>query len=115
MKIVACDGQDALQHLVQIEGGEHGLAGIVQDRDFIHSSRRIVTWQRQLAEVPKVTKESALNEECALALLPPSCSANQPVGSQAEPEVHKQPQIELEPAVASEWKRGCQKEVRHIA
>ncbi len=38
VKVVPCDGQDALQHLVQIEGGEHGLAGIVQDRDVVHSS-----------------------------------------------------------------------------
>jgi hypothetical protein len=68
-----------------------------------------------LAEVPKVTKESAFSEECAVALLPPSCSANQPVGSQAEPEVYKQSQIELEPAVARQWKGGCKKEVRHIA
>ena len=43
MKIVVCDLQDALQHLVQIKGGEHGLAGIVQDRNFIHTSGDIVT------------------------------------------------------------------------
>src|SRR5271157_102104 len=29
MKIVARDRQDSLQHLVQIEGGEHSLAGVV--------------------------------------------------------------------------------------
>jgi hypothetical protein len=39
MKIVVRDAQDALQHLVQIEGGEHRLSGIVQDCNFVHSSR----------------------------------------------------------------------------
>jgi hypothetical protein len=36
MKIVSRDSQDALQHLIQIKGGEHRLSGIVQDRDFVH-------------------------------------------------------------------------------
>jgi hypothetical protein len=43
MKIVMRDGQDALQHLVQIKGGEHSLACIVQDCDSIHTSGHIVT------------------------------------------------------------------------
>ena len=30
------DRQNALQHLVQIEGGKHRLTGIVQDRDPVH-------------------------------------------------------------------------------
>ena len=29
MEIVARDGQDSLQHLVQIKGGEHGLARFI--------------------------------------------------------------------------------------
>src|ERR1700729_1854114 len=36
MEIVAGNLQDALQHLIQIEGGEHSLARFVQDRDFLH-------------------------------------------------------------------------------
>jgi hypothetical protein len=60
MKIVACDGQDVLQHLIQIKGGEHSLACIVQDCDFIHTSGDIVTWKRWLPEVPKVTRKMAL-------------------------------------------------------
>ena len=43
MKIVVRDAEDALQHLIQIEGGEHSLACIVQDCDFIHTSGDIVT------------------------------------------------------------------------
>ena len=38
MKVVPRDAENALQHLVRIKGGEHGLARIVQDRDFIHGS-----------------------------------------------------------------------------
>src|SRR5580658_716967 len=55
MKIVARDRQDALQHLVQIEGGEHSLASIVQDCDSVHTCGHIVTWRGRLLEVPKVT------------------------------------------------------------
>ena len=41
MKIVVRDAQNALQHLVQIKGGEHSLARVVQDRNFIHWLRGI--------------------------------------------------------------------------
>ena len=48
-------------------------------------------------------------------LLPPSGSADQPVGNDAEPEVHDQAYVELEWAVARQWKGGREKEVRHVA
>jgi hypothetical protein len=54
MEIVARDGQNPLQHLVWIKGGEHGLARIVKDCGFLHSER-ILPWRAGVTEVPKVT------------------------------------------------------------
>src|SRR5579871_6207639 len=39
LKVIARNGQDPLQHLVQIKSREHGLAGVIQDRNFWHSSQ----------------------------------------------------------------------------
>jgi len=39
MKIIARNHQDLPQDLVQIEGRQHRLTGIVEDGDLLHSAR----------------------------------------------------------------------------
>ena len=43
MEVVPRDDQDALQHFVQVKGGQHRLAGVVKYGDFLHGASRIVT------------------------------------------------------------------------
>src|SRR5437879_4481939 len=92
MKIVARDCQDSLQHLIQIKGGEYGLARVVQDRYFCHFYP-----DSTAGETSYRGSESNLcrrQVESSIPVLPPfSRSANQPVGDQAEPEIYHDSQI----------------------
>src|SRR3974377_1296209 len=40
MEIVARNGQDLLQDLVEVERRQDGLAGVIEDGDFLHAARR---------------------------------------------------------------------------
>ncbi len=52
MEVVAHDAQDLAQHLVQVEGREYRLAGIVKEGDFLHAAR--LSSQENTARLPRV-------------------------------------------------------------
>ena len=55
MEVIPRNHQDPLQDFVQVEGGEHRLAGVVKDRDLLHVACRILPRGDNGTEVPKVT------------------------------------------------------------
>jgi hypothetical protein len=79
---------------------------------FIVQEYRNVTYA--VAEVPKVTRESATGGD-GIVLLPPSGRADQAIGNHAKPEVYDQAYIELERAVGRQWKGGRKEEVGDVA
>src|ERR1700682_2728662 len=78
MEVVARDPKDSLQHLVQIKGGEDGLARIVQNCDFCHS-KGILSSGTAVTEVPKVTIFFGHNNAFLIAISP--ISTFEPCGS----------------------------------
>jgi hypothetical protein len=54
MEVVARDGKNALQDLVQVKRREHGLPRIVQDRNLRHSGG-ILAAEKVTSKVPQVT------------------------------------------------------------
>src|SRR5258708_40208819 len=83
MKVVARDPKDSLQHLVQIKGGENGLARVIQNRNFCHS-KGILSSGAALTEVPKVTHFFGRNNAFLIVISPTSpsrrsgCTRRQP-------------------------------------
>jgi len=67
-----------------------------------------------LLEVPKVTRKLR-GGGVKDPLFPPSGGPDQPIGDQAEQEIHDRACVELERPVARQGQRGRQEEVRHIA
>jgi uncharacterized protein YjbJ (UPF0337 family) len=67
-----------------------------------------------IAEVPEVIRESP-GEETGDCLLPLSGGANQTEGNQAEPEIDKEAEIELERAVPGQWKGGGKEKIGDVA
>src|ERR1700682_3188814 len=78
MEVVARDPKDSLQHLVQIKGGEDGLARIVQNCDFCHS-KGILSSGTAVTEVPKVPSFFGHNNAFLIAISP--ISTFEPCGS----------------------------------
>src|ERR1700739_1972967 len=94
LKEVASDGEDSLQHLVQIKGGEHGLARVKQDCEFRHGRSNCTNEDSGYqGSESNPFRGDAIKQSARL--LPLSHSADQPVDDHAKEEIQKGAQVQM--------------------
>src|ERR1700730_2252664 len=95
VKKVARDSQDSLQHLVQIKGGEHGLARVKQNCEFRHRRSNCTNGDSGYqGSESNPLRGDAIKQSARLA--PLSCRADQAVDDHAKKEIQEGAQVQTE-------------------